>query len=112
MMMSEQSTGTLSYTASDDLYSGTPGSETLAVTAASGGSFESLVTTDNAVVTINDDTDTTTLTLSDPSVTEEGTATITATLGANTASDLTLTLTGGPFYRGLGHGTDPAVDRA
>ncbi|WP_198043822.1 S-layer family protein, partial [Ketobacter nezhaii] len=88
--------GTVDVVASDDVYAG---GDTASATIAStsGGNFENLVVDDTpATTTINDDADTTNVTLSaTDTVAEGGTITFTATLDNPAASAMTVTLSNG-----------------
>ena len=68
----------------------------VSISSTSGGNYEDLNTDDVATVTVEDTTDTTTVTLSDPTVDEGGNATITASVNnAPDGTDLVLTLSNG-----------------
>jgi len=68
---------------------------TVEVTGTSGGNYSSLDTSDDATVTVNDTIDTTTVTLDDVSVAEDGTITYSASVDNAPQGNLTITLTNG-----------------
>jgi T1SS-143 domain-containing protein len=70
-------------------------SYTVEVTGTSGGNYSSLDTSDDATVTVNDTIDTTTVTLDDVSVAEDGTIIYNASVDNAPQGNLTITLTNG-----------------
>lgn len=70
-------------------------SYTVEVTDTTGGNYSSLDTNDDATVTINDTIDTTTVTLDNVSVAEDGTITYSASVDNAPQGNLTITLTNG-----------------
>ncbi|MER0324206.1 immunoglobulin-like domain-containing protein [Vibrio vulnificus] len=101
--------GSVTVTASDDVYVGGD-SASVTITGATGGNFEVLVKDSTpANTTITDDSDETTVSLTaDASVTEGGTITYTATLDNEAKSDVTVTLSNGKTITIYAKGTELA----
>ena len=78
----------------DDVYLD-GGSYTVEVTGTTGGNYSSLDTSDDATVTISDTIDTSTVTLDNVSVAEDGTITYSASVDNAPQGNLTITLTNG-----------------
>ena len=94
-ILNGDATGSVDVTASSDVYGGNT-SASAVISGASGGNFENLVVDSTpASTTISEVTETTTLTLSDVSVAEGGSATISASLDNPTDTALTITLDNG-----------------
>ena len=95
-MAAGQATGSVSITASDDVYVGGD-TASVAIVSSTGGNFENLIEDKTpATTTISDDTDTTTVNLSaTPTVTEGGTITYTATLTNTAQTPVTVNLNNG-----------------
>lgn len=80
------------------------------ITGSTGGNYENLDISDKAIVTVEDTSDTTTVTLNDSTVDEGGNITITATVDeAPEGSDLVLTLSNGEQITILDGGTTGSV---
>ncbi|MCV9880124.1 type I secretion C-terminal target domain-containing protein [Brenneria sp. KBI 447] len=92
-----ESTGTVQIaTRGDDGYQQGEEALTLGIKDAAGGNYEALDTTSTTTTTVVDNSDATTLTLGDVTVTEgSGTATIGATLSQPTDREFTVTLSNG-----------------
>jgi hypothetical protein len=88
-----QTTGSVTFPVQgDDVYQD-GGTFDITMTNATGGNYEQLVHTDTATVTVNDTINPTTITLNDPTVSEGGNVTITATVGSTPQlTDLVITL--------------------
>lgn len=93
-------TGSVTYAAPDDAYDNTGALPTVSITNASGGHFDTFNTSDNASITLNEDTgadaEVTTVTLEDATAIEGGQITLNASVdNAPKDTDLTIELSNG-----------------
>ncbi|MCP0914965.1 hypothetical protein NKV53_11580 [Legionella sp. 27cVA30] len=109
IILAGQTSGSVTFPApADDAYVDA-GSQTISISNATGGNYESLNTNDTATITVQDTIDTTTVTLSDVTVNEGGTITLTANVNNAPQTDLTLTLSNGEVITILAGQTSGSV---
>ncbi|RUQ99976.1 immunoglobulin-like domain-containing protein, partial [Legionella septentrionalis] len=108
-ILAGQTSGSVTFPApTDDAYIDA-GSQTISISNAIGGNYEQLDTSDTATITVQDTIDTTTVTLSDVTVNEGGTITLTANVNNAPQTDLTLTLSNGQVITILAGQTSGSV---
>ncbi|WP_325049679.1 immunoglobulin-like domain-containing protein, partial [Legionella septentrionalis] len=91
-ILAGQTSGSVTFPApADDAYVDA-GTQTISISNAAGGNYESLNTSDTATITVQDTIDTTTVTLGDVTVDEGGNITLTANV-ENAPKDTPLTIT-------------------
>ncbi|MCP0914986.1 hypothetical protein NKV53_11690 [Legionella sp. 27cVA30] len=108
-ILAGQTSGSVTFPApTDDAYVDA-GTQTISISNAAGGNYESLNTSDTATITVQDTLDTTTVTLGDVTVNEGGTITLTANVNNAPQTDLTLTLSNGQVITILAGQTSGSV---
>ncbi|RUQ96538.1 immunoglobulin-like domain-containing protein, partial [Legionella septentrionalis] len=108
-ILAGQTSGSVTFPApTDDAYINAD-SQTISISSAAGGNYESLNTSDTATITVQDTIDTTTVTLGDVTVNEGGTITLTANVNNAPQTDLTLTLSNGEVITILAGQTSGSV---
>ncbi|WP_325049374.1 immunoglobulin-like domain-containing protein, partial [Legionella septentrionalis] len=108
-ILAGQTSGSVTFPApTDDAYIDAD-SQTISISNATGGNYESLNTSDTATITVQDTIDTTTVTLGDVTVNEGGTITLTANVNNAPQTDLTLTLSNGEVIMILAGQTSGSV---
>ncbi|RUQ81779.1 immunoglobulin-like domain-containing protein, partial [Legionella septentrionalis] len=108
-ILAGQTSGSVTFPApTDDAYVDA-GTQTISISNATGGNYESLNTSDTATITVQDTIDTTTVTLGDVIVNEGGMVTLTANVNNAPQTDLTLTLSNGEVITILAGQTSGSV---
>ncbi|WP_158616489.1 immunoglobulin-like domain-containing protein, partial [Legionella septentrionalis] len=104
-----QTSGSVTFPApTDDAYIDA-GSQTISISNATGGNYEQLDISDTATITVQDTIDTTLVELSDVTVNEGGSITLTANVNNAPQTDLTLTLSNGEVITILAGQTSGSV---
>ncbi|WP_158615207.1 immunoglobulin-like domain-containing protein, partial [Legionella septentrionalis] len=108
-ILAGQTSGSVTFPApTDDAYIDAD-SQTISISSAAGGNYEQLDISDTATITVQDTIDTTLVELSDVTVNEGGTITLTANVNNAPQTDLTLTLSNGEVITILAGQTSGSV---